>query len=260
MSQDPDRKTNGDAPDLWPGEPPVAARQLVLDLGHIPSHAQNDFVVAACNEIAYRHIMSFPAWPTPLSLLAGPPKSGKSHLAAIWVELSGARVAGPENLEALAGSSDPRPVLVEEADSGRYPETGLFHLLNQSIRSGRPVLMTARNEPRDWPLATEDVRSRVRLATRLFVFAPDDALLSQMFLKLFSDRQIAVEPGLVSYLVRRMERAPNEVVALVEVMDRLALSRGTAVTRTVAAEAIALRAAARPPDGDANTETDIDHG
>jgi chromosomal replication initiation ATPase DnaA len=247
-------------PELWPADLPAAARQLVLDLGHTPSHAEIDFVVAEGNEFAYRHVMSFPAWPNPLYLLLGPAKSGKSHLAAIWVLRSGARIADPAILEALAGSPDLRPVLIEDADSGRYPESGLFHLLNQSIHSGRPVLMTARKAPRDWPLTTEDARSRVRLATSLILAPPDDALLSQMFVKLFGDRQIAVEPGLVSYLVRRMERAPNEVVALVDVMDRIALSRGTAVTRAVAAEAIALRASARADDTAPNTETNENHG
>jgi chromosomal replication initiation ATPase DnaA len=258
MSHKPEPET--DAPELWPTELPTAARQLVLDLGHTPSHAETDFVVAEGNQLAYRHVMSFPAWPSPLALLVGPSKSGKSHLASIWAARTGARAARPEDLEALAGSADPRPVLVEDADSGRYPESGLFHLLNQSIRTGRPVLLTARSEPRDWPLKTEDARSRVRLATSLFMAPPDDTLLSQMFVKLFSDRQIAVEPGLVSYLVRRMERAPNEVVALVDVMDRLALSRGSALTRTVAAEAIALRAAAHPPDADPVTETSDNDG
>lgn len=260
MSPEPDRDRDEGMPGLWPRQQNAVARQLVLDLGHVPSHAESDFVVEAGNELAYRHVMAFPDWPAPLTLIVGPEKSGKSHLAAIWVERSGARIAMPDSLEAIAGSPDQRPVLVEDADRGLYAETGVFHLLNQSIRSGRAVLMTARREPTEWPLATEDARSRVRLATRLFVSSPGDALLSQLFVKLFSDRQIAVEPGLISYLLRRMERAPDEAVALVEVMDRLALSRGTAVTRTIAAEAIALRAAVRPSDGDANTETDDHHG
>ncbi len=258
MSPKPD--WGSEEPGLWPTELPAAARQLVLDLGHTPSHEETDFIVAPGNELAYRHVMSFPAWPSPLTLLIGPPKSGKSHLAAIWSRRAGARAASPTDIEALAGTPDPRPVLIEDADRGAYPESGLFHLLNQSIRSGRQILMTARIEPAGWPLKTEDARSRVRLATSLHMAPPDDILLSQMFVKLFSDRQIAVEPGLVSYLVRRMERAPNEAVALVEVMDKLALSRGTAITRAVAAEAIALRAAALEREPETKRERNDNHG
>ncbi len=258
MSRKPDREN--DEPGLWPTELPAAARQLVLDLGHTPSHEETDFVTAPGNETAYNHVMSYPAWSSPLALLVGPPKSGKSHLAAIWAQRSGARSVSPDDIEAVAGSVEPRSVLIEDADRGAYPESGLFHILNQSIRSGRHILMTARSEPRDWPLRTEDARSRVRLATALFMAPPDDILLSQMFVKLFSDRQIAVEPGLVSYLVKRMERAPNEVVALVEVMDTLALSRGSAVTRAVAAEAIALRARMLNMDTETESERSDNHG
>ena len=256
------RNSDGDneEPGLWPIDLPAAARQLVLDLGHTPSHEESDFVTAPGNEMAFGHVMSFPAWPSPLALLVGPPKSGKSHLAAIWAHRAGARAVSPSDIEAVASAPDPRPVLIEDADRGAYPESGLFHILNQSIRSGRHILMTARAEPRDWPLRTEDARSRVRLATALFMAPPDDILLSQMFVKLFNDRQIAVEPGLVSYLVRRMERAPDEVVALVEIMDKLALSRGSAVTRAVAAQAIDLRAEMVAQSSHQDTERNQDHG
>lgn len=260
MNREPDvLSSDDDEPGFWPASGRKAARQLVLDLGHVPSHAETDFVTGPGNEIAYRHIMSYPAWPSPLTLLSGPPKSGKSHLAAIWAERASARAATPETIEALAGSPDPRPVLVEDADTGRFPESGLFHLLNHAIRSGRAVLMTAQTAPLSWPLRTEDARSRVRLALNITMAPPDDILLSQMFLKLFSDRQIAVEPGLISYLVKRMERAPNEAVALVEAMDRIALSRGSAITRAVAAEAIAMRASTHARENEDHNESDKEH-
>jgi hypothetical protein len=38
-----------------------------------------------------------------------------------------------------------------------------------------------------------------------------------------------------------MERSPEEAVALADLVDRLALSRGTAITRSVAAAALAER-------------------
>jgi len=44
--------------------------------------------------------------------------------------------------------------------------------------------------------------------------------------------------------VARMERSPAEAVALAELMDRMALERGMAITRAIAAEALARRGAA----------------
>ena len=41
-----------------------------------------------------------------------------------------------------------------------------------------------------------------------------------------------------------MERSPEEAVVLAAMLDRMALMRGTAITRALAAEALALRGAA----------------
>jgi chromosomal replication initiation ATPase DnaA len=42
-------------------------------------------------------------------------------------------------------------------------------------------------------------------------------------------------------MLPRMERSPAEAVELVDRMDRLALAKGTAITRTIAAEALRQR-------------------
>jgi len=76
----------------------------------------------------------------------------------------------------------------------------------------------------------------------------DDIQLSQMFVKLFQDRQVSVDPRTIAYLVARMERAPGEAVALVEAMDRMALERGVPITRAIASEALARRRAAADTD------------
>jgi chromosomal replication initiation ATPase DnaA len=219
----------------------AAKEQLVLELGHVEAQSEDDFMVCEGNALAFEHIMAFPDWSAPLTLLVGAPKSGKSHLARIWVARAQAAVAKPAAVEALAASGGQQPILIEDADRSGYDEVGLFHLLNQSMRDDRPVLLTARTAVAEWPYQTNDVKSRARLAAHFSLTAPDDILLSQMFVKLFADRQLSVDPKVISYLIGRMERSSEEVVALVELLDRLSLSRGRAITRTIAAEALSIR-------------------
>ena len=219
----------------------TAARQLILDLGHVEARSEDDFMVCAGNELAFGHVMAFPNWPAPLALVVGPAKSGKSHLAGIWSGRADALAAVPGLLETLSQQGDRRPVLVEDVDRAGYEEVELFHFLNQSMRDERPVLLTARSEVADWPYRTNDLKSRARLAAHFSLTAPDDILLSQMFVKLFADRQLSVDPKVISYLVGRMERSSEEVVALVELLDTLSLSRGRAITRAIAAEALTIR-------------------
>lgn len=235
--------------------PPEPKGQLTFELGHIPAQGEADFLVGDGNALAHGRIMAFPHWPDPVTLLVGPAKSGKSHLARIFADRSGARFAGTDDLEALATAGGTEPVIVEDVDRLGYDEAGLFHLLNQSMREQRPILLTAREDIANWPLATDDVRSRARRATAYALELTDDIQLSQMFVKLFGDRQIKVDPKIIFYLVARMERSAEEVVILADLMDRLALAKGTAITRSIAADALDRRRAAR---GEASQEQDWD--
>lgn len=215
--------------------------QLALEWAHDPSHAEADFIVGDGNRLAHAHVLAFPNWPGPLTLIEGPASAGKSHLSRIWLERAGALVAGPETAEQLATEGGGAPVLLEDVDRAGFEEAALFHLLNQSMRDRRPLLMTAREGVANWPFATADLKSRARLAQHFRVEVSDDIQLSQMFVKLFGDRQVVVDPRTIAYVVARMERSPEEAVVLAEAMDRMALERGTAITRAIAAEVLARR-------------------
>lgn len=219
--------------------------QLAFELPHAPSHAADDFIVGDGNRLAHAHVMAWPSWPGPLTLLEGPASAGKSHLARIWAERAGATLATPQTAEGLSRDGGRLPVVVEDVDRAGYPEPALFHLVNQSMRDGRPLLMTAREPVANWPFETDDLKSRARLAGRFGMALSDDIQLSQMLVKLFGDRQVAVDPRIIGYLVARMERSAEEAVRLVEAIDRLSLERGTPITRAIAAEALAGRSATR---------------
>ena len=65
-------------------------------------------------------------------------------------------------------------------------------------------------------------------------------LLAGVIVKLFADRQVIIEPHVVQFLVRRMERslsAAREVVALI---DQMAMERKTRITRGLASEAASI--------------------
>lgn len=240
---------------MIPAEP--AAGQLAFELGHTPSHSEADYIVGEGNELAFAHVMAYPNWPGPLTLVTGPAKAGKSHLARIWADRARALATEPGELEELARVGGTMPLVIEDVDRRGYDEAALFHLLNQSMRDRRPVLMTAREPVANWPFETDDLKSRARLAAHFTVSTSDDIHLSQMFVKLFGDRQIAVDPKVIAYLVARMERSPEEAVILAGLMDRLALQRGTAITRAIAADALALRDAAQD---DGQLELDLGAG
>jgi len=219
--------------------------QLPFDYGHEPSHLEDDFIAGDGNRLALAHIRAFPHWAHPLTLIEGPAKSGKSHLSRIFAERSGALLATPQSAERLAREAGGQPLVIEDVERSGYPEAALFHLLNQSMRDGRPMLITTREPIANWAFETDDLKSRARLAQRFTLALSDDIQLSQMFVKLFGDRQVAVDPKVIAYLVARMERSPEEAVALADTADRLALAGRSPITRRIAAAALAERGVAQ---------------
>ena len=81
-----------------------------------------------------------------------------------------------------------------------------------------------------------DLASRLRALLAFPLWAPDDALLMGLAVKLFADRQLGVDSSLVSYLVTRIERSFAAARAAVETLDREALRMQRPVTRALAAE------------------------
>jgi chromosomal replication initiation ATPase DnaA len=129
-------------------------------------------------------------------------------------------------------------VAVEDAEligGNRAAEEALFHLHNLILPAGR-LLITARRPPRDWGLHLPDLLSRMQATAIARLDPPDDALLAAVLVKLFTDRQIAVPPTLIPYLIARMERSIAAARDLVAQLDRLALAEGRGVTRQLAAE------------------------
>lgn len=219
---------------------PQPHRQLSLALPHTPSMGAEDFVVSDCNRDAMNFINLWPGWPSCTGILAGPTGSGKSHLAAIWKELSGAAEVSaaelkPGNVQTLLASG---ALLVEDAHGRGLDQTALFHALNWAGEHNGHVLITTRTWPSEWGLSLPDLVSRLKAAPLIELHEPDNALLNMVLVKLFADRQLSVEASFVDYLVNRMERSLAAAVTLVEALDRSALEQKRQINRRLAAEVL----------------------
>jgi chromosomal replication initiation ATPase DnaA len=215
------------------------AEQLAFPLPRLEARGREAFFVSPANAVAVAQVEAWERWPEGKLLLIGAEGAGKSHLAGIWAELSGARVVaagaiGMADVPAFAEG----PVVIEDADrcAGRT-EAALFHLHNLMRAGGHALLLTARTPPRDWGLALPDLRSRME-ATATATLALDDLLLAALLVKLFADRQIAPPPRLIDYCVKRMSRSFAAAQALVAALDERALATGRPIGVQLAAEVL----------------------
>jgi chromosomal replication initiation ATPase DnaA len=212
-------------------------RQLALALPHAESFARDDFLTGTSNKAALGLIERWPDWPDRALALVGPEGAGKSHLAAVWAEIAGARRVSARALgETGLMTALATGALVLEDASTRLDERALFHLLNLVRQEEAFVLITARTAPVRWRVELPDLASRLRAVPVVELSAPDDALLRAVLVKLFADRQLAVDEGLIGYLATRIERSFAGARAAVAELDREALRQKRPVTRALASE------------------------
>jgi chromosomal replication initiation ATPase DnaA len=217
---------------------PAQPRQLALSLGHAASHAREDFLAGPSNAGGLALVESWPDWPARQVVLAGPEGSGKSHLAAIWAAHAGASVLPAQALgEAdLPAALQSGAMVLEDLTAGEFDERSLFHLLNLAREEEAALLVTARSAPAGWTVAIRDLASRLKALPVVVLSPPDDLILRGVLIKLFADRQIAVDEALITYLSTHIERSFKAARAIVDLLDREAISRKRPVTRTLAAE------------------------
>lgn len=228
-------------------------RQLAFDLPLDPRYGREDFLVGPANEAAYARIEAWPDWPDSVLVLTGPSGSGKSHLAAIWAERAHAWTMpaggiGPDSVQHLVSNG---ALVVEDIDRGEgRDEAALFHLLNRARERARPVLMTSASGIDGLGLATPDLRSRLRLAPGIAIEAPDDALLRAVLVKLFVDRQLVVDLGVIEAVALRIDRSLGRARDVVAELDRDALGRGRRISRPLALAVLRRMGLDGEADGD----------
>lgn len=216
----------------------TAPDQLTLALAHRPALARQDFLQGPSNQAAF-DALTGPGAPSLRLAISGPEGAGKTHLASIWGEMTGAVTLNTADLtdDHVAAMGEAPAVVLEQADDvPRDGEALLFHALNLTKAEGTALLITGRTPPARWQIATPDLASRLQAMMHIVIQPPDDMLLSSILAKLFADRQLTVGKEVVKYIVRRMERSFAAAERTVDALDRMSLARKRPITRPLAIE------------------------
>lgn len=209
--------------------------QLPIPFDHRPALSGEDFLVAPGNADAVAWIDRWPDWPSPFLVIAGPEGSGKTHLANVFLQKSGATTINADELVRRGADdvvSGARALVIEDAPAliEAGAEELLLHLYNLAREADIRVLVTAESAPARWAVKLKDLGSRLKTAPVAEIRPPDDALLQALLVKQFSDRQLDVGQDVIAYVVARMDRSFKSARHMVAEIDRLALSEKRAVT------------------------------
>lgn len=221
---------------------PDGVTQLTLALPLRTALGREAFSVSASNAQAVAMVEAWQNWPKGKLALVGPVGAGKTHLAHVWAELSGAQVIAARDVaqHPLPETSGTKLVVedVPQIAGDTAAEEALFHLHNAMASTMGFLMITGKQDPALWPLKLPDLASRMQAAMVARLDAPDDALLTHVLVKLFQDRQITPPAQMIDFLVLHMERSFAEAGRVVAEIDRRALASKRKIGRKLAAEVL----------------------
>jgi chromosomal replication initiation ATPase DnaA len=177
-------------------------------------------------------------------ILSGLSGSGKTHLLNLWLAKSNGNFVTTDSLVAqdhvaLTGSTS--FIAIDDADhfaGNAAAEEKLFHLYNYLKSVKGSLLLTMTHGAGQAGFVLPDLRSRLLALPATVLGAPDDALLAALIVKQFRDRQVALDEGVVTYLVPRVARDAASIRELVERLDHAALAEGRKITIALARQVL----------------------
>jgi DnaA regulatory inactivator Hda len=208
-------------------------KQIPMEFAFRSALGREDFLVTEQNKAAITWIDNWPNWPDPFLLVVGPKGAGKSHLAQVWAKNSNAIILQSSDLQDLDINAltqlASQNIILEDIDA-QTAEQPFFHLYNLVKENARFLLMTSRQNTRDWDIQLPDLKSRLGAIQIAKIGQPDDGLFAAILVKLFTDRQITVAPDVIQYLIMRLERSFSSALETVTMIDSLSLSEKKRIT------------------------------
>ena len=162
-----------------------------------------------------------------LIILYGPAKSGKTHLANIWIKNNDA-IQYNGNLSNIVKVK--QNVLIDNI-LFNLNEENIFHIINHCNLNKLSILITTNSYLSNYNFRIEDLASRLKIFEILKIKQPDDELIINLIIKLLHDRQIIINnESIFSYILKRIKRTYQDVFLLIENIDNLSLEKNRELT------------------------------
>jgi len=204
--------------------------QLPLPMAWGEQGEADRLLMTPANAQAVTLLRDWARWPSPATLLVGPPRSGRSLMGRLFVAESGG-------------------ALVDDADSA--DEEQLFNQWNMARDSGRPLLLIAREAPPLWAVALPDLRTRLATAAVARIAPPDEAITAALIAQGLARAGSAYAPNLPEFVARRVTRRYQSIDRVVSALNAESLSSArklTVATARAALGAAGLLADDRPAE------------
>ncbi len=159
--------------------------------------------------------------------LYGPKKSGKTSIGDIWLKKNLAKNYN-SNFEILIKNKD--NILIDNLNS-EFNEEELFHLMNHCKLNNLKILVISNHNINELNFLLNDLNSRLKTFFYYKINKPDDDMLLNIMTKFFIEKQFIINShDIFQYILKRANRSYEEILSIVEKLDRLSLEKKRQLT------------------------------
>lgn len=209
--------------------------QLTIKMPQKYFFGREDFMVTKSNLEALAFIDEFIKSKQRIGLIVGPPGSGKSHLIKIFmnsIKTRLSKIINFPNNNLFNEFEKNEYIIIEDIHSIniKFSEEDLLHAINISKETNKSLIMTSRIPISRFEIKLTDLRSRLESISVANIEEPDDELMKSIILKMLRDRQLIVNPTIIEFLMKRLERTYLEINRTIDLIDKYALEKGKKVS------------------------------
>ena len=161
----------------------------------------------------------------------GASKSGKTHLAKIFIKNGAREVLNLDDVFALSHKE------VAVLDS-HWSDQDLFHMVNMLLNSKKKFIFFSSQKADDYKLP--DLKSRLKILGFKEILSPSEEFMTVLLLKGFADFQIRVDSTVIHFLIHRIERRYDMIDRVIKTLNEASLILKKPITIPLAKEILKL--------------------
>ncbi|QEK38210.1 hypothetical protein FZC35_02425 [Candidatus Cytomitobacter indipagum] len=176
---------------------------MILNFNWSESSSKANFFTNKTNRFIINWIENDNLW-NGQTILVGPKKSGKTHLANIWKEISGGFFLDPE----CSNIDYSKNIIIDNVN--RFSEEKIFNILFNSSQSNGNILWLI-EDLNFIDNLIPDIRSRFNVITHMQIPNPDNEICIAIMHKLFRDFGLDAHNDVLQFIIKRVKRSYDEI-------------------------------------------------
>ncbi|MBI04449.1 MAG: hypothetical protein CMI96_01370 [Pelagibacteraceae bacterium] len=160
-------------------------------------------------------------------LLVGPKKSGKTHLANIWMKKNDSVFFNKNFKEIISIKKN----IIFDTDLTTSSEEDLFHIINHCFLNSLKILVITSFDLFEYNFKLPDLKSRLKSFFYTRIKLPDDEMLLNILTKKLTEKQFIINnKDIFDYLLNHVTRSYEEINNVIDKIDNLSLEKKRQLT------------------------------